>query len=68
MWRVREHVERVDARDRVTGVDNLPRVARERRNITRDIDDAAAIKTHKALKGLAGHSGSRRIHDHDIAS
>ena len=64
--RVREEVERPQARERVATLREDGRVACQRRRVAGDVDDAAGAQLGHAARGLGGHARSGRVEDDHV--
>ena len=66
MRRVREEVERPHALELVAALDEQLGVARERRRVARDVDDAIGRELEQPAHGARRHARAWRVNDHDI--
>ena len=64
--RLREHVDRADAAERVAGLDELRRVRRQRRRVARDVDDPLRRRLDDPAHDLLGEAGAGRVDHADV--
>ncbi len=63
MGRLREHVDRLHAAQRISGLDYLRCVGRKRRGVARDVDDPRRAGLEQAADDLLRQAGARRVDD-----
>ena len=64
--RLREHVDRAHALERVAGLDELRRVRRERRRVAGDVDDPLRRRLDDPAHDLLREAGARRVDHGDV--
>ena len=66
--RLREHVDRAHAAQRVAGLDELGGVRRERRRVAGDVDDPPRRGLDDPADDLLREPGARRVDDDDVGA
>ena len=61
--RLREHVDRLHAAQRISGLDDLGGVRRQRRRVAGDVDDPRRLALEQPADDLRREAGARRVDD-----
>ena len=64
--RLREHVDRLHAPQRIAGLDELSRVRRQRRRVAGDVDDPRRLALEQPADDLLREPGARRVDDDHV--
>ena len=63
---LREHVDRLHAPQRISGLDDLGGVRRQRRRVAGDVDDPRRLALEQPADDLLREAGARRVDDDDV--